>query len=154
MLKKLWDPSLGTLQRSKTALAAVGFGARNPDLQGSEAAAGNHCHAWVEGAAHCTGRRAKITRTISKICSDLQKIWQYIICPKFPFRDSCHPRPLFAVLTHPVCPSSASVMKVRVVTSLGVWVLMGDTQGEIQGIEQVDSLNTPRKLKKENIKDF
>lgn len=44
----LWDPLLKILQRSKVTLAAVGFGAGNPDLGGTEADAGNHC-SWERG---------------------------------------------------------------------------------------------------------
>lgn len=44
----LWDPLLKILQRSKVTLAAVGFGAGNPDLGGTEADAGNRC-TWERG---------------------------------------------------------------------------------------------------------
>lgn len=64
---------------------------------------------------------------------DLEKIWQYIICPKlqqywFLFWVTCYPRPPFAVLTHPDFPSSTSVTKARAVTPLGVWGLTCDIQ--------------------------
>jgi len=44
----LSDPLLKTLRRSQAASAAVGFGAGDPDLRGTEAAAGSWRRAWVE----------------------------------------------------------------------------------------------------------